>query len=128
IVHYLVDNDLAYTSSTPLDQFKDAHGDLDDVKLIDAFNDAAHPLVVTPNAPIPSDAVTTSASGLDPDISPANAYLQAVRVAKARGVDVGRVRDLVTRQTEGRDFGLLGEPRVNVLAINLDLDRALPMR
>ena len=66
IVHYCVDNDIPYESSVPLDQFKDAKGDLDDVKLIKAFNDDKAPLVFTPKTPIPADAVTASASGLDP--------------------------------------------------------------
>src|ERR1035438_5877294 len=86
IVHYCIDNGIPYESSVSLDQFKDAHGDLDDVKLIKAFNDATTPLVFTPKSSIPSDAVTASASGLDPHISPTNAEIQAVRVAKARGV------------------------------------------
>lgn len=73
---------------------------------------------------IPADAATRSASGLDPDISPANAELQAARVAKARGLSVDRVRQLVAKNTSGRTLGLLGEPRVNVLQLNLALDRA----
>lgn len=72
--------------------------------------------------PIPADIVTASGSGLDPDISPASAYAQAARVAKARGVAVEQIRQLIARHTKGRDLGFLGEPRVNVLAINLDLD------
>jgi potassium-transporting ATPase KdpC subunit len=72
--------------------------------------------------PIPVDAVTTSSSGLDPDISPENAYLQAARVAKARGLPEERVRSLVAAQTQSRALGLLGEPHVNVLGINLALD------
>ncbi|HVY94211.1 MAG TPA: potassium-transporting ATPase subunit C [Bryobacteraceae bacterium] len=123
MVHYCMDNGIAYESSAPLDQFKDAKGDLDDVKLIKAFNDAKTPLLFRPKTPIPADAITTSASGLDPQISPANAELQAARVAKARGVPVDQVRELVARYTEGPDLGVLGEPRVNVLKLNLELDQ-----
>ena len=71
---------------------------------------------------VPADAATRSASGLDPDISPANALLQVARVARARAVDPARVADLVATHTTGRTFGVLGEPRVNVLALNLALD------
>jgi potassium-transporting ATPase KdpC subunit len=74
---------------------------------------------------IPADAVTTSASGLDPDISPAYALLQLARVAKARNLPQDRVRALVMGQADGRALGLIGEPRVNVLELNLALD-ALP--
>jgi potassium-transporting ATPase KdpC subunit len=78
---------------------------------------------LTQNAPVPVDAVTRSASGLDPHISPANAALQVARVAAARGIPEETVRRLVRDNTQGRQFGILGEPRVNVLELNLALDR-----
>ena len=71
---------------------------------------------------IPTDMATASGSGLDPHISPANAELQVARVARARGLSPERVRELVARHTEGRQFGILGEPRVNVLLLNIALD------
>jgi len=74
------------------------------------------------SAPVPADAVTASASGLDPDISPENADLQAARVAKARGLSVDKVRVLIAQYTENPSFGVLGEPGVNVLSVNLALD------
>jgi K+-transporting ATPase ATPase C chain len=73
---------------------------------------------------LPADAVTRSASGLDPQISPANAELQAARVAKARGISVETVKQLIAQNTEARQLGVLGEPRVNVLQLNLALDAA----
>ena len=78
------------------------------------------------DAPVPSDAVTRSASGIDPEISPENANLQVGRVAKARNLDESAVRKIVADNTAGRTFGLLGEPRVNVLKLNLALDQASP--
>jgi potassium-transporting ATPase KdpC subunit len=73
---------------------------------------------------LPADMLTTSASGLDPDISPANAVLQAGRVARARGIPVTQINELVRQHVAGRSLGLFGEPRVNVLALNLALQRA----
>jgi len=75
-----------------------------------------------PGVPVPTDLVTTSGSGLDPDISPANAEFQLPRVAKARGMSEEALRQILQRHTQGRQYGIFGEPRVNVLELNLDLD------
>ena len=77
-------------------------------------------------AMLPADMLTTSASGLDPDISPANAALQIARVARARDVTPAEINPLLERQIAGRSFGIFGEPRVNVLDLNLALQRAYP--
>jgi K+-transporting ATPase ATPase C chain len=95
-------------------------------KLIDAVKDRSavyrQENGLAADALVPVDAVTTSASGLDPDISPANALIQVSRVAKARNMPEDQVRGMVNQYTEGRTFGILGEPRVNVLRLNLALD------
>ncbi|HZT40617.1 MAG TPA: K(+)-transporting ATPase subunit C [Chthonomonadaceae bacterium] len=78
------------------------------------------------NTPVPADAVTRSASGLDPQISPANADLQVARIAKTRGLSEDAVRKLVDENTQGRQLGFLGEPGVNVLTLNIALDKAAP--
>jgi K+-transporting ATPase ATPase C chain len=77
---------------------------------------------------IPADALTASGSGLDPDISVANAEAQAARVAKARGATVPKIESIIASVTDGRDLGFLGEPRVNVLKLNLELDRQFSKR
>jgi K+-transporting ATPase ATPase C chain len=77
---------------------------------------------------IPSDMVTSSGSGLDPHISPADAALQVARIARVRGVPLARIQTLVAAHTEGRQLGFLGEPRVNVLTLNLALDSIAPMK
>jgi len=80
------------------------------------------------DAPVPADAVTASGSGLDPEISVANAKLQAARVATARGVDAAKIQELLDKNTSGPQLGLLGDPRVNVLELNLALDEAFAAR
>ncbi len=94
------------------DLMKAVQGRIDALKAADPGN----------TQPIPVDLVTASGSGLDPDISPAAAAYQVARVARARGLDVSVVQQLVAQHTEGRDLGILGEPRVNVLELNLALD------
>ncbi len=93
-------------------------------KLIDRIKaDVEKYQAENPGKPIPIDLVTTSASGLDPHISPANAEFQIPRVARERGLSAEQVRQIVVQFIEGRQFGFLGEPRVNVLLLNLELDK-----
>ncbi len=95
--------------------------------LVDRVNsDVAKLQAENPNVPVPVDLVTTSGSGLDPDISPAAAEFQIPRVARVRGISEQELRAIVARHTKGRDFGFLGDPRVNVFELNLDLDAAHP--
>lgn len=98
-------------------------------KLIDRVKgDVATLQAENPGKPIPVDLVTTSGSGLDPDITPAGAEFQLPRVAKARNISESDLRKLVQEHTEGRQFGFLGEPRVNVLELNLALDDKYPIK
>ena len=90
-------------------------------------SDVASAQAANPAVSVPIDMVTTSASGLDPHITPANAEFQLSRVAKARAISVEQVQAVVSKHTEGRQFGILGEPRINVLELNLDLDRQFPV-
>ena len=93
--------------------------------LVDRVKEETEKLTAeNPKMPVPVDLVTTSASGLDPDITPAGALFQVPRVAKARGMPEAQVRELVEANISGRLFGIIGEPRVNVLQLNLALDAA----
>lgn len=98
-------------------------------KLIDRVKaDVERLKAENPGKPVPIDLVTTSGSGLDPHISPASAEFQVPHVARERGISEDELRRIVSAHTEGRQFGFLGEPTVNVLELNLDLDRTTPMR
>ena len=149
-IHYAVDNGLSFSlynvkpdgtkTEVPLKQYQDAQGNLNDVTLVDAFphpaTDAADRTVLVAGnfkkadgSPllIPADAVTASASGLDPHISPENATLQVQRIADSRKISAQQVTDLVNQYTDGASLGVLGDPGVNVLRLNLALDAKYPL-
>jgi K+-transporting ATPase ATPase C chain len=146
-LHYAMDNSLSFKLynqrsdgtdqkvEVPIKQFEDAQGNLIDIKLVDAFphppSDTPDRIVLTAGmfsdaqgneVLIPGDAVTASGSGLDPHISPANAQLQINRVATARHISADQAKALVQQYTDGPDLGILGDPGVNVLRLNLALD------
>lgn len=135
-IHYANDNGISFKlyqvasdgtkTEVPLKKYQNADGSLNDVALVDAFphNGATAGLIAGDfGTLIPGDAVTGSGSGLDPHISPANAALQVNRVAAARHLSPDKVKELVTKYTDGPDLGFLGDPRVNVLRLNLALDQ-----
>jgi potassium-transporting ATPase KdpC subunit len=144
-IHYAVDNNIAFKLYTvkadgtriaevPLSKFQDSSGNLIDTALVDAFphpqSDAADktPLIAADfSTPIPSDAVTASGSGLDPHISPANAEIQAQRIADARKITKDKVMGLVHQYTDQPNLGFLGDPGVNVLRLNIALDQLAPI-
>lgn len=111
---------------------KDDPGDFDGIKDLAAAyrkeNVQADGTPLPDSVAIPTDAVTRSASGLDPEISPANADLQVYRVAKARGISVDQLRPLIAQNTQARALGVFGEPRVNVLKLNVALDGVAPLK
>jgi K+-transporting ATPase ATPase C chain len=145
-IHYFVDNNISFKLYTqradgtgpktevPISKYEDSQGNLNDVALVDAF---PHPPTDTPDRMVltagdfgtlvPGDAVTSSGSGLDPHISPANAKLQAGRVAKARGITVDQVEAIIGQHTDEPSLGVLGDPGVNVLLTNLALDAKYPI-
>jgi len=129
VIHYCQDNSIAYKSTVPDSAFTDADG-LDDMMLVTAFNAASTPTTnptITPGTLVPADAVTASGSGLDPHISPANAALQAQRIADARKISKDKVMELIKQNTDGPNLGFLGDPGVNVLMLNIALDKAAPV-
>jgi len=149
VIHYAMDNGISFKLYTikyddkggvasktevPVSKFQDKDGNLIDTALVDAFphpqSDAADkaPLIAADfSTPIPADAVTASASGLDPHISPENAELQKNRIAKARNVSPDVVEKMIQQYTDGPSLGIFGEAGVNVLRLNLALDQAAPL-
>jgi K+-transporting ATPase ATPase C chain len=109
-------------ASQPLKSFQNDKGEYDRPRVVMAFNDDKSPLTFRTAARIPADAVTASGSGCDPHISVTNAMIQVARVAKARNMNPEDVRRVVDASTDGRDLGILGEPGVNVIKLNLALD------
>jgi K+-transporting ATPase ATPase C chain len=145
-IHYAVDNNIKFMlfamrsdgagprTEVPLARFQDSQGNLNDIALVDAFphppTDGPDRMVVFADnfsTPIPADAVTASASGLDPHISPANAELQKNRVASIRKISPDQVETLIAANTDGPSLGFLGEAGVNVLMLNLALDAKYPV-
>jgi K+-transporting ATPase ATPase C chain len=145
VIHYCVDNGIAFKlyrikpdgariAEVPLSQYQDKDGNLLDTKLVDDFphppTDPADktPVIAADFATlIPGDAVTGSGSGLDPHISPANALLQAQRVADARKLPIEQVKELIRENTDQPSLGFLGDPGVNVLMLNIALDKVKPL-
>jgi K+-transporting ATPase ATPase C chain len=145
VIHYCLDNGIAFKLYTvkpdgariaemPLSKYQDKSGNLLDVKLVDDFpHPATDPADKTPVIAadfatlIPGDAVTGSGSGLDPHISPANALLQAQRVADARKLPKAKVLELIQANTDRPDLGFLGDPGVNVLMLNIALEKLAPL-
>ena len=126
VIHYCEDNSIDYKCSLPVTDFKDADG-IDDSKLNQELSAATDLPTITPAQPIPADAVTASGSGLDPHISPENAEFQKVRVAAARNIKPEQVEELIAAHTDKPDLGILGDPGVNVLMLNLALDAKYPL-
>ena len=124
VIHYTLDNGLPYEASPSFKQFLDDKGNIDDVKLIKALNADSSAVVFMPKVAIPPDAVTGSASGLDPQISVENAMLQAPRLARVRGMKLETVQQFIHQFTQEPALGIFGDPAVNVLALNLALDQA----
>ena len=138
-IHYANDNGIPFKlymvdangnkTAVPLSKYEDSQGNLNDVALVDAFPHMVYDGLVAGDFAtlIPGDAVTGSASGLDPHISPKNADLQAHAVANARNVSVDKVKAVVAAYTDGPSLGFLGDPGVNVLRVNLALDAQYPI-